>query len=331
MTRTDQPAHLPEQAKFAPRIRAWLLIALLIPVLGLIWLAIRFSGRDNIGSQTPRLSWEFGSNQQWLDWNGVDSPDRTNDLTLLRRYPDAIGLDLGFSRVDGGNYSEIRGLHHLEVLVASCDASDDDCLPISQCSQLERLSLEYTQVTDAGLARIAQLNRLKYLTLPSAATDFAIQQFATARLPLQSLSLSATRIGDSGAAYLAAFPQLTYLNISRTRITDDGFRAIGSLKQLTVLHADDLTLTDRCCSMLRRLPCLRKLSLRNAAISDRGVEQLAHLPKLEMLYLGGTKVTDRGLKSLARLPHILKVGYSSQMSPAAIKNFEEQHPCPPNL
>ncbi len=297
-----------------------------------LWLAgdhVSFRAAHNRQTLPPR--WEFGSNPRWISWSGFGDGFRLNDLTLLRQYPDAEGVDLSFSSIGQGDYSELTKLPHLMALMVSNDVTDRDCLQIARCTSLEQLSLQYTAITDEGLANIAVLDCLKTLHLPSATTDVAMRRLARARLPLQSLWLEGSQVGNAGAQYLAAFPNLTYLNVSATQVTGDGLRSLRTLNQLTTLHADNLELSDEFCDTLRQLPELRKVSILNSNITDRGVAILAGHPQLELLYLGGTQVTDQGLEWLARSRSIIRVGYSERMSPEAIKKFELRNPRPPHL
>ena len=56
-----------------------------------------------------------------------------------------------------------------------------------------------------------------------------------AKLPLRTLDLSLTPLGDDGAKHLAALANLTSLDLRGTRLTDGGLKGLAALKKLTDL------------------------------------------------------------------------------------------------
>jgi hypothetical protein len=83
------------------------------------------------------------------------------------------------------------------------------------------------QVTDAGIERLARLEKLQALTLPNAQlTDAALAALAT--LPqLAHLAIdNARRVTDRGLAHLKDARQLRYLQVTGTQVTDSGAQAL---------------------------------------------------------------------------------------------------------
>jgi hypothetical protein len=71
---------------------------------------------------------------------------------------------------------------------------------LERLTQLQRLELEDTQVTDAGLKHLEGLTQLHYL------------------------SLSGTQVTDAGREHLKALKQLRWLHLAWTHCTDAGMK-----------------------------------------------------------------------------------------------------------
>src|SRR5687768_6152080 len=97
-----------------------------------------------------------------------------------------------------------------------------------------------TRVTDVGVAKLANLKKLRNLNLSgSHVTGGALKTLAA--LPaLQQLSLwNAEAIDDSAAAGFAALQNLTRLDLSNTRISDQTLKALAKLPKLHHLYISD--------------------------------------------------------------------------------------------
>lgn len=90
--------------------------------------------------------------------------------------------------------------------------------PVAQ--QIVWLNLAGTQVTDDGLAALADLPNLRMLHLEK------------------------TAISDAGLAHVIKCAELTYLNLYGTKITDAGLGQIASLKKLQKLYLWQTAVTD---------------------------------------------------------------------------------------
>jgi len=103
-------------------------------------------------------------------------------LTVLESFPDLRNLDLS---------------HDVWV-------DDRALVPISHATELEKLSLGGTSITDEGLAQLTSLRKLR------------------------TLYLDHTRIHDEGLQALAGLSSLEYLDVSGTSVTDEGISALRS-------------------------------------------------------------------------------------------------------
>ena len=89
-------------------------------------------------------------------------------------------------------------------------------------TRLTRLDLHYCDgVTDAGLAHLAGLTHLTRLRLPSSVTDAGLVHLA-GLTNLTRLGLKDARVTDAGLAHLEGLTELTTLDLQQTRVTRAG-------------------------------------------------------------------------------------------------------------
>ncbi len=137
------------------------------------------------------------------------------------------------------------------------------------------------QMTDALLARLAQLPDLGHLTTldlsgSRAVTDDGLR--ALARLPqLRHLNLSGCAIGDAGLAVLRELPMLASLDLAWTPVTDAGAAHLAACARL------------------------RDVNLMGTPSGDGALAALAGHDALRTLRSGG-RVTDAGLPALHEIP-----------------------------
>lgn len=103
---------------------------------------------------------------------------------------------------------------------------------------------------------------------------------------LSSLGLAQCEaVSDATCDTLAAFEQLTFLDVSRTAVTGVGLRALARSRSLTGLDLSFLALRDIDVAVLVELQGLRYLNLAGNALTDRVLDTLAQLPRLEALVI----------------------------------------------
>jgi len=90
------------------------------------------------------------------------------------------------------------------------DAGLDALLPVAE--NIVSLDLARTQVTDAGLAKVAKMKGLKELRLDN------------------------TGIGDAGLDHLTGLTNLEYLNVYGSKVTDGGVQKLAGLANLKALY-----------------------------------------------------------------------------------------------
>jgi Leucine-rich repeat (LRR) protein len=152
--------------------------------------------------------------------------------------------------------------------------TDDDLRLIGKLRGVTSLSLNFTAISDQGLAQIAQMSQLKYL------------------------GLSRTRITSRGIRDLAEMKDLQNLHIDGTQVDDGGLETIGSFANLRMLGLGGTQVTSTGIGQLSRLPELRFLSLSLTTVDDAVLDDLVALPKLEILSVDGTQLSGQGLLTL---------------------------------
>jgi Leucine-rich repeat (LRR) protein len=166
------------------------------------------------------------------------------------------------------------------------------------------------KITDAGVAHLAGLERLRKLDVcGSKITGAGLRIVAT--LPqLQTLDLGCcNEIADADLLHLSSLKHLRWLTLAcNNQITGAGLRHLAGVKTLQKLSLynhgflkdDDLqglyALRDR----------LQYLDLSGCdSITDAGLRHIAGLQQLRTLSLGGcNRITDAGLLQIAGLKHL---------------------------
>lgn len=117
----------------------------------------------------------------------------------------------------------------LNVAKEFADAGLDVLLPVAD--QIISLDLARTQVTDAGLAKVAKMTQLKELRLDN------------------------TGISDAGLDHLKGLSSLEYLNVYGSKVTDAGIQKLAGLSNLKSLYVWQTGVTKAGVAQLRgKLP-----------------------------------------------------------------------------
>jgi Leucine-rich repeat (LRR) protein len=144
---------------------------------------------------------------------------------------------------------------------------------VGRLKRLESMFIwDGVHITDAGVAHLTDMPRLKYI------------------------HLSMSQVGDRGIQTLAKLPRLDGLSMQRNRFTDAGLVHLAghpSLKELWIGHLDYLCpITDAGVVQLAKIPNLEELDLQYTRVTPEGLRPLAALPKLRNLYLDGSTAND---------------------------------------
>lgn len=217
-----------------------------------------------------------------------NSPTRSvvtdNSHTAKRPVPPnfqqhVIGVDLG------GDTTEISGatLKHLKKL-----------------TNLQKLILDRSGITDTGLAHLTGLKTLSELRLRRTnITDEGLKHLR--KMPsLKTAHLVDTQITDKGLVHLGQMTGLHDLRLGNTDITDAGLVHLKRLTRLQILGLANTPITDSGLAQLKDLRTLQTLSLTNTKITNAGLVHLKGMTRLTTLGLRRTKVTDAGVNRLQK-------------------------------
>ncbi len=169
------------------------------------------------------------------------------------------------------------------VLALLLLASIDQGKPVKDASgEVVELNLTGTWVSDADMAKVAQLRHLR------------------------KLDLSHTRITGRGMELLSSLQNVTDLNCYFAEyLTDDGIARISNWKRLERLNLRGTKVTSKVFESLAKLTSLRSLDIGSTQIEDEGIDALTSLTKLESLTIGGNRLNGAALPLLKLLPSLV--------------------------
>ncbi|MBC8353962.1 MAG: protein kinase [Planctomycetes bacterium] len=167
-----------------------------------------------------------------------------------------------------------------------------------------RLSLNDTNVTDAGLAHLRNLSSLNDLNLGSTSiTDVTLEWIGKQSL-IGSVVLSETNVTDAGLAHLRNLSHLRWLFLNGTPITDDGLRHLAHLSNLQNLSVSETEISAAGLDHLNGLANLKSLVLEGTQIQPTDFQNLSRIPSLEYVEIDASMFTDDSAKALAQLPNL---------------------------
>ncbi|MEX2316053.1 MAG: hypothetical protein WD669_02805 [Pirellulales bacterium] len=232
----------------------------------------------------------------------------------------AVNMHFLWGELDLMWLSKLTGLRALWLGDAGTTMEiDTQAHYLSELRKLERLHIEHTNMTDAGLERLRGLRRLKELQLNDRITDAGLVHLL-GMTRLESLTLHCPRITDTGVAQLSKLRRLKTLELDEAnQITDGGLAHLKSLAQLESLVLKSSQLSDSGLIELSGLSSLRRLSIPDCQVTGSGLVHLRTLPKLEVLDLSGNRILDRELANLANFPSLSVLNLSqTRISDAGI-------------
>lgn len=244
--------------------------------------------------------------------------------------------------------------------------TDAAALHLKELGDLRILSLDSTQVTDAGLVGLhglTCLSTLNFYHVPVSESGFArlppwahqcvvtvdsisglgpkhessspkpikISDAGLVHLrglkQLERLWLANSPITDAGLENLKGLDQLCELNLDHTEIVGTALEHLGGLKQLKYLSLTDTKVDDAGLVHLQKLNRLIDLRLDHTRVTDTGLMCLKGLSQLQVLSLGGTKVTDQGVTYLEGLRQLERLYlYDTLVKQEGVKKLQQALP-----
>jgi len=191
---------------------------------------------------------------------------------------------------------------------------------------LESLKLGYLDgTTGEGFKNIEGLTRLRALELESLPLTDAELSLLRPLTELRTLELEQVKLTDAGMAHLEGLVKLRKLTLDSVAVTSAGLGSIRNMTQLSTLKIRKTGVQDL--GAIRHLAELRQLFLMRNPIGDDGLAPITELVALEKLDLSHTAVTDAGLKYLWNLPRLVYLDLKkTHLTAAAVAEFRNARP-----
>jgi formylglycine-generating enzyme required for sulfatase activity/serine/threonine protein kinase len=171
--------------------------------------------------------------------------------------------------------AELRNLRVLDLF--QCSPSAAAWRRIGAIGSLEELYAQRTNISDALLAEVTGLSRLKALVLADC------------------------NITDAGLTHLAMFTDLEFLGLGNTGIAGRGLTALRSLVKLRHLRVDNLVLDPGWSDVLEACPDLDIVACGGGPIATQDLRNIARLPRLTRLDVSYSAVNDQSIPVLASI------------------------------
>ncbi len=275
----------------------------------------RFSMRGMLVAMTLFALWFGTAGTDMLRWGRrtavlADLFGHGVTVDYYYHWPREPLVDLSLQLLGYDLFKEVPGIEirRDQGLAALLEHADD-------FPGLEQVNFWGGRISDAGLARVEELNQFPELRwgLISGCmiTDTGLERLTTWKR-LEGLNLhNCAKITDAGLAHLKELPNLTDLtllqeNAGTMPVTDAGLAHVADLQQLQRLWIARIPVTDAGLAHVARLSQLRHLMISGIPITDDGIARLRSLKSLESISLRNTQVTKEGVNALCeRLPDCL--------------------------
>jgi hypothetical protein len=199
---------------------------------------------------------------------------------------------------------------------------------IGRLPRLERLDAKSVRVTDAGMAHLAGLTKLRSLVIEGTPglTDAGLAHLAALE-QLESLWIEGTMsIEGPGLAHLGGLKRLEFLMLDiKNHNGMDGLSKLTGLKKLFLGVAN---VTEEASAQLSRLTWLKNLSLGGESGSNSGLAHLKALRNLEALNLHGPWVTDAAMVPVTKMENLktFTVADDTSVTPGGLYDLQKQRP-----
>lgn len=136
---------------------------------------------------------------------------------------------------------------------------------------------------------------------------------------IEELSVAGCALSDRGVEFLAHFPLLSRLILSRTKIKDTDCAPLSGLQHLDTVYLDYTGIGDRAAAHLARIPLLRYLNLKSTKITDAGIAAFTNAGNLDELVLDGSNISDAAVPALSAIPKLGLVSlWETRMSESGV-------------
>lgn len=179
----------------------------------------------------------------------------------------------------------------------SPDLTDDDMIAVDfdALKRTNGLLLIGRKLTDRSLIEISKISELERLIIgKTKITDKGFIDFLGKRSALNSVSLHGTPLTDAITPRLGKMSELNFLDLRDNNITDKGAKEIAQHGGLVSLDLSLTFVSDACLADIAKMEKLQYLTLYGTKVTDDGIKQLAPMKNLRRLGVTSTKVTPAG-------------------------------------
>lgn len=282
-----------------------------------------------------------------------------NGVSALSKFDTLSSLDLLFAEISDGALSQLDRLPKLDWLSLPESTRDDHLSKMPVLGSLGYLSLSFAYVTDDSVEYLAKQPRLRRLVLEyTGVSNEGIAQLMEAMpdciiignsgtkgddLKLLVEQVEAIKAGhrrdiyfsslhfhDADLKPISAVDGIEELSLSGTWVTGEALSYVSSPKALRTLNLERCPLAPEAFVQIKRFTELRELNLNGTALnSQTAAELLQHLPNLEKLELMNCPVDNAIIPIIISLPHLTDVlldGTNVHLSEKAAEQLYDQKP-----
>jgi len=271
-----------------------------------------------------------------VDLQSCSISDRS--LYLMGELDNLQVLDLSSTYVSNGGMAYLKRMKNLKslslqrLLVTRKNYDDglvyNDSRPttltdagvahLSHIKTLESLDLRMTDVTNAGLQHLVQLDSLSHVHLPEQIDDDGLVILSQMN-SLRSLDIGSSFITDVGLRRLLKMTQLESLRFNATYVPTQELLRLNELPNLVSIGMIFNDVDERILETLKSLEHLTELHCAFTGIGDDAIAHISEMRRLKSVNLAGTKITDAGMVHLRSLKDLEElVLFSTAISDAGL-------------
>lgn len=209
----------------------------------------------------------------------------------------AQALGVRVARMRSGYDVTLRGVNDVQAAVTAVGAM----------GPLVRVDATGIPLADLDLRSIARHSELRMLQLGGSRVNGAFLGWLPAKTQLHDVVLNDTLLDDRHVCGPIAKLHLQLLDISGTKVTDSGVRCIlqqGLGEDLIALKLARTSVTSAVAEAIGRCPLLEGLDVSWTQLDDKAAEELIKLPRLRSIRVAGTRMGNRGIEVLASAGHV---------------------------
>lgn len=182
------------------------------------------------------------------------------------------------------------------------------------------------EVTNDGLRALRFLTKLTTINLDRCDVSDACIEALGSRTTLEFVSVSDTKVTDTGIGVLSSLPRIINLNLSWCEnVTDVGMKSLTSLKALTSLNVCGCEVTDAWMGYIRGMTKITSLNLGGSEVTDSGIRAMCDdMTNITSLNLAECdEVTDSGIRHICNLKNLtyLNLSYCEGVTDAGISEL----------